>query len=101
MCAHLDQFVGRVVRVKPILPESFVVPEVFTDGHTHLAVVYGKQAAFARGLEVARVVENVVFRQQGFVGKSNQLLIVNYGSGVIEVTAGSQIDGPDGPNNCC
>ena len=42
---------------------------------------------FARRLEVARVVKNVVFRQQSLVGKADQLLIADKCRGVEEPTA--------------
>ena len=29
--AHVDQFVGWIMRVKPVCPEGFVIPEIFTD----------------------------------------------------------------------
>ena len=49
---------------------------------------------FARRFEIARIVEDVVFRQQRLVGKAEQLPIANNGGGVVEAAAGCRFVGP-------
>ncbi len=86
--AQLDQLVGRIVCVETFAPESFVVPEVFTNCDAEFFVVELKQMSFGSGLEVARIVEHVVLGQQRFVCKAEQFLITNDGGGVVETPSG-------------
>ena len=55
---------------------------------------------FTRWFEVARIVKDIVFRQQGFIGKANELPIADYGSGVKEPAPGRRIVGSDCSDNC-
>jgi hypothetical protein len=67
--SQINQLVRGVVCVEAFSPECLVVPEVFTDSNTQFAAVDSKQLALARRFEIARIIEDVVFRQQGLVGK--------------------------------
>src|SRR5437763_10724802 len=88
--SHRNDLVGRIVLVKPLAPERFVVPEIFADHHTKFCAVNVKYAAPVAGLKVSRIVENVVFGKKCFVGKAEQLAIV-YDSGAIEQSAAIRV----------
>ena len=47
--------------------------------------------SFVARLEIAWIVEDVVFGQQCFVSKPEQLLIANDGRGVVKTPAGGEI----------
>ncbi len=76
--------------VESLLPERLVVPKVFANGDAEFAIVSRKEMTFTSRLEVARIVEDVVLRQQRLIGKADQLLIANDGGGVVESAPGWQ-----------
>ncbi len=79
--ALLNDFFGRVVVVKPVLPKSFIVPEIFADDDADpvLLSVAGRDlddsVGIRIGLEITRVVENVVFGQKAFINEFDQFAV--------------------------
>src|SRR6266436_917204 len=69
---HFNQFLSRIVRVKSLPPERLVVPEVFANRYAEPGVAEFEQTTFLARLEITRIVEDIVFGEQSFVGKSQQ-----------------------------
>ena len=99
ICAHLDQLSGRIVRIESLLPESLVVPEIFANGHTQISIFKLEKAPFARRFEVTRIVEHIVFRQQGLVGETEQRPVANNRGRVVQFAARRLIARPDGADD--
>src|SRR4026208_2381112 len=74
--------------VETFAPEGCVVPEVCANRDAEVVL---EEVSFGAGLEVAWIVEDVVFGQQRFVGKAEQLLIANHGGGGKETAAGGLV----------
>ena len=74
---QLDQFLGRIVLIEALSPKRLVVPEVFTNRDANFRLVDIEKVVFEAGFEITRVVKDIVFRQQCFVGESQQSLVAN------------------------
>ncbi len=61
-----DDFRDGIAIVELLGPETFVVPGIFADGDAELLGLKRKHVLGVRGLEVARLVEDVVGGQQHF-----------------------------------
>src|ERR1700750_1731218 len=88
--AEFDQLVGWIVCVKSFTPESLVVPKILADRDAEFRFGKWEKVAFGARLEVAWIVEDVVFRQERLICKAKQLLVANDGGGVEETPAGCQ-----------
>src|SRR5689334_5056582 len=97
--AQLDQFLSWIVRVKPLTPERFVIPKIFANCYPCLSTGEIEQAALSRGFKISRIIEDVVFRQKGFVSKPDQVAIGNHGGSIVEFAPRRLITGPYGANN--
>src|ERR1700722_3050863 len=61
-----DNFCYGVAVVEAVGPEAFVVPTIFADGDAELFGAKGKNQLAARGLKVARFVEDIVRGEEHF-----------------------------------
>ena len=74
-----DDFGDGIAIVAAIGPESFVVPDVFTDGDAQLLVAESVDGLLVRGLEVARLIEDIVGGQQHFALLKNDAALGDEG----------------------
>src|SRR6266404_2919599 len=75
---HFNQLLSGIVGVQSLPPERLVVPEVFANRYAEPGVTEIEQTTFLPRLEITRIVENVVFGEQSFVGKSQQSSVRNH-----------------------
>src|SRR5262249_10343202 len=76
--AEIDDLVRRVVFVKPLGPKGLVVPKILANDDAELDVADLEYPPLGRGLEISRVVKNVVLGQERLILKPKQLTIVDH-----------------------
>ena len=76
------QLLRRVARVARLLPEELVVPEVLADGEADPHPRHLDDGHLRRRIEVPRLVEDVVGRQQGLAPERGDLPVAQQGAGV-------------------
>ena len=89
--AGIRQVHGGIVRVTAILPEIFVVPNVFADGDANLLAVEGDGKILGRRLEVTVLVEHVVGRQQRLVARGEDAAVLQKRGGVRGFATGTLV----------
>ena len=76
--SHPYDLVRRIAVVEPFLPKSLVVPEIFANNYAELDAVDLEYPARIIRLEIAWVVEYIVFRQKRLVGITYKLAVMDH-----------------------